>query len=167
MGSLRRLLASRHLRSTDDGYTLVELIVVIVIIGTLSALTIPNFFIQRQKGSDTATRSDLRALATAQRTYGADLTSYATCSGAAACKNSSALGGYGYRGTTGVKIAAAADGSNGFCAAALSTTGKYFLFDSENGGLASYNSTTAPTAANDGLSTGACANVTTYPIPAS
>jgi len=150
----------------DQGVTLIELLVVVIIVGVLAAIAVPNFFVQRQKGYDGDAKSDLRSMASAQKTYATDLTAFVTCSGATACKNSSSLGGYGFRASTGVKIASVADGTNGFCAVALSQSGRYYVYDSENGGLATYNSTTAPTKLNDGLSTGACTNVSSYPTPA-
>jgi prepilin-type N-terminal cleavage/methylation domain-containing protein len=153
-------------RKSDDGFTLIELIVVIIIIGLLAAIAIPNFLVQRKRSYDTQARSDLRSMGTAQNTYAADQAGFVTCAGAIACSSSTLLGAYGFAPTSGVKIASVADGANGFCAVALSQSGKYFVYDSESGGLAAYNSTVVPTATNDGLPTGACVNVSTYPTPA-
>jgi type IV pilus assembly protein PilA len=160
------MMTRRARLRADDGYTLVELVVVIIIVGVLAAIAVPLFFTQRQKGADAQARSDLRAMGDAQSTYAIDQTSYVTCAGAAACSASTSLGGYGFKSSTGVKIAAVADGANGVCVVAQSTSGKYFVYDSESGGLSTYNSTTVPTAADDGITTGACVNVSTYPAPA-
>lgn len=62
----------------EPGFTLVELLVVVVIIGILAAVAIPRFLNQRIKAYDTSVRSDLRNLAQFQEGYLIGHTRYAT-----------------------------------------------------------------------------------------
>jgi type IV pilus assembly protein PilA len=65
-------------RNEDNGFTLVELLVVIIVIGILSAIAIPVFLHQRTKAYDSAVRSDLRNLAEFQEGFLVGNDRYAT-----------------------------------------------------------------------------------------
>lgn len=57
------------MRHSRRGFTLVELLIVVVIIGVLAAIAIPKFQDTKGKANATSLRSDLRNMATAQEAY--------------------------------------------------------------------------------------------------
>ena len=65
-------------RGARVGFTLVEIIVVVVIIGLLATIVIPKFSSSRDKALVTSMKSDLRNLLTVQEGWMADSGSYAT-----------------------------------------------------------------------------------------
>ena len=62
------MMASR----TRRGFTLIELLIVVVIIGILAAIAIPKFANTKTKAYQTAMKSDLRNLVTAEEAFFSD-----------------------------------------------------------------------------------------------
>jgi type IV pilus assembly protein PilA len=65
-------------KGKEDGFTLIELMVVVLIIAILIAIAIPTFLGARQKAQDRAAQSDLRNGLTAVKTAYVDSQSYAS-----------------------------------------------------------------------------------------
>jgi type IV pilus assembly protein PilA len=74
---------SRPPIGSDRGFTLVELLVVVIIIGILAAIAIPTFFNQRKKGVDASLKTDLQQVASAEETYFVDHQQYSSLGGSA------------------------------------------------------------------------------------
>jgi type IV pilus assembly protein PilA len=75
-------------RDAEEGFTLIELMVVVLIIAILIAIAIPTFLGARQRAQDRAAQSDLRNGLTAEKTFYTDSEEYSADTAAAGALDS-------------------------------------------------------------------------------
>jgi type IV pilus assembly protein PilA len=69
---LRTRVGARLNGDSEAGFTLVELLVVMLILGLLAAIAIPSFFNQRDKAKDSEAKEAVRTAQTSMETYATD-----------------------------------------------------------------------------------------------
>jgi prepilin-type N-terminal cleavage/methylation domain-containing protein len=69
-------MLTKFTKNKESGFTLIELMIVIAIIGILAAIAIPQFSAYRKRSFNAAAEADLRNAATAQEAYFVDNQTY-------------------------------------------------------------------------------------------
>jgi type IV pilus assembly protein PilA len=71
-------MQAQNARNNVHGFTLIELMIVIAIIGILAAIAIPQYSLYRTRSFNAAAQADLRNAATAQEAYFMDNGTYSS-----------------------------------------------------------------------------------------
>jgi len=66
----------RHLYKKEKGFTLVELMIVIIILAILTGIAIPSYLVLRNRARTEAARSEMKNIGTALEMHNADLDAY-------------------------------------------------------------------------------------------
>jgi prepilin-type N-terminal cleavage/methylation domain-containing protein len=116
-----------HQASSNQGFTLLELIVVVAVLGILAAIAVQQFQIHRARAIDASMRSDLKNAALAMESYYGEFLSYPVTEAAILL--------VGYRKTSGVTLSISVPTPSTFSLTASRPNGSQpsFTFDSTTG----------------------------------
>jgi prepilin-type N-terminal cleavage/methylation domain-containing protein len=115
------------------GFTIIELMVVVTIIGVLAAIASSHFVSYRLQAFDAQANSDLRNAVTAEEAYFINNGNYLSCSDAAC---DAGLPNFRRSRAVSLEMTASGGGSPSFVGIASSTPGtKTFTWDSTQGGF--------------------------------
>jgi type IV pilus assembly protein PilA len=111
------------------GFTLVELMIVIAIIGILAAIAVPQLLAYTKRANDRVALAQLKDMATAEEAFFSDNGRYTT--------TLSDLVSYGFKAQQNVARTRTLVGTTGYVLTTthVSGTGKVYTWDSGNGGL--------------------------------
>jgi type IV pilus assembly protein PilA len=141
---LRERVGAR-LRGEESGFTLVELLVVMLILGLLAAIAIPSFFNQRDKAKDADAKAGVRTAQTAMETYATDHGGQYTPTPSVADLRAIE------QTLNDVTLSAPVSTADSYTVTATSTTGNTFSISRASTGVTTYTCTTA---GQDGCPTG-------------
>jgi type IV pilus assembly protein PilA len=132
-----------HAGTSERGFTLVEVLVVIIVLGVLAAIAVPTFLGQRRRGWEAAAQSDLKNLVIAVESMGIGHDgSYAAADGLDAADTAATLRPLtteGFHQTDGVDWSIMAD-DHAFCVTANHTNGgSFFRFHSSDEQLRTFD----------------------------
>jgi Tfp pilus assembly protein PilE len=118
--------------SSDRGWTLLEIVVVVGIVASLCAVGIPVFTAYKVRSFDARAKNDLVSASIAQETYYIDWSTYSSCASTALCDVQLSQ----FEPSDGVQIGVTSATSNYFVMTASHPKGSTtFTWDSNNKGL--------------------------------
>ena len=135
-------MTERRLRATQDGFTLVEVMVVVLVLGVLIAVGLPMFLGAKARAEERRAQAQLRTGLTAGLTYwteGGTFTGFDLgCSGvhgacAVAAQEESSVAWVGPGGPTDSQVSIVFAAGNNLLLVARSTGGEYFCVVQETG----------------------------------
>ncbi len=119
----------KSMEEKDQGFTLVELLVVVIIIGILAAIAIPMFLRQRERAWAASVESDLKNASIAAETYAIDN------DGSYAGMTMAILNDAGYNATDGVTLTITSADAAGYTLSGVHVNlgGDTWTYDSDTG----------------------------------
>lgn len=134
------MLARRPQRGADEGFTLVEVLVVMLIVGVLAAIAIPIFLHERENAKDATAKSDLRTVAFTLEGYYTHNQTYATPSQSGATlsvgTDTATLTPGDTVTVTFNGVAGTAGSSTAYCIeSAVAGATQHWIYESDKGGL--------------------------------